>query len=56
MALNTDDLRKKIAKERKLNVDNIEYNNGIFWYCVRGGSNGSATLIQYPLAEYAEST
>ncbi|WP_434750246.1 hypothetical protein [Paenibacillus amylolyticus] len=44
---------REIAKERNLNVDNIEYHDGIFWYCVRGGSKGSATLIRYPLAEYA---
>lgn len=53
--MTTDGLRKKIAKDRNINVDNIEYHDGIFWYCVKGGGNNSPTLVRYPLAEYAES-
>jgi len=52
--MTTDEIRKKIAKERNLKVDNIEYHEGIYWYCVRGGNSG-VTLVRHPLAEYVES-
>jgi hypothetical protein len=55
-ALTPDDIRKQIAKERNINVDNIEYDDGTYYLCVRGGiGDVTVTLIRYPLAKYVES-
>ncbi|MDQ0168760.1 hypothetical protein [Paenibacillus tundrae] len=56
MALTTDDIRRNIAKERNINVDNIEYDGGTYYLCVRGGiGDVSVTLMRYPLAKYVKS-